>query len=165
MKQIQLIIFFIFFLTINLHSQIWEAQRLETGALQSTTVAEQGDFYIYLSHRLASFTTPDSNFFKWDYHNTNLKLVYGLWHGLQVGLSWEALRDTYSASAKMVLLQQSDGYLIDMTAYGVIHWNGELSKERYPFMKEADRLSYTSQILIGKHFTEKIFFEIELYLW
>lgn len=160
MKQIQLYIFFLLTATVSLHSQTWEAQRLEIGALQSTTVAEPGDFYVSLSHRLASFTTPDSNFFKWDYHNTNLELVYGLWNGLQVGLSWEALRDTYSASAKMVLLQQSDGSPIDMTAYGVIHWNGELSKERYPFMKEADRLSYTSQILIGKHFSEKLFFEI-----
>ena len=149
-----------FFITTQIQAQTWDAQKLELGALQNTTVAEEGDFYVYLNYRFGSLEEDETTFLNSDNHNINLKLVYGLWEGLQLGLSWEAWQNTYSGSAKMILMQQSEGYSMDVTAYGAIHLNGDLSKDNYPFMKEADRLSYTSQILIGKHFSEKIFVEV-----
>lgn len=163
MKRHILILFSFCFITlplVHLQAQDWAAKKLELGLLQSTTVADQGALYVYYSHRLTSFNGPDSEFFKWENHNANLKLVYGIWDGLQLGLSWEAWRDTYGGTAKMEVMKQSDGATLDVSAYGGIFLNGELSKERYPFMKEADRLSYTSQIILGKHFSEKFFAEV-----
>jgi len=110
--------------------------------LQSTKVAAKGDIYMYVSHRFGSVKGGIDTFFGLDNANTNIKLVYGLYDGLQIGLSRESLRKTYALSGKMSLKQQSKNFPVNLALYSTLNLNTELKKERYPNMKYADRLSY-----------------------
>lgn len=128
---------------------------MKIGNLQSTKVADGGDLYMYVSHRFGTLKDGVSTFFGLDNANTKIQFVYGLFDGFQIGLSRESLRKTYAGSAKMKLATQTNKFPLNITAYGTINLNSELDKERYPKMKYADRLSYTSQLLISRRFSKK----------
>lgn len=128
--------------------------------LQSTKVAAKGDFYMYVSHRFGTLKDGTSTFFGLDNANTKIQFIYGVYDGLQLGLSRESLRKTYAGSAKLRLWQQSNKFPLNITAYGTINLNSQLSKDRYPKMKYADRLSYTSQLLISRRLSNSISLEI-----
>src|SRR5690606_26885901 len=89
--------------------------------LQSTKVAEQGDLYMYVSHRFGTLKDGTSTFFGLDNANTKLQLIYGLFDGLQLGLSRESLRKTYAGSVKLKLLQQNMKNPVNVAAYATIN--------------------------------------------
>ncbi len=133
---------------------------MKIGNLQSTKVATKGEIYMYVSHRFGSVKDGVSTFFGLDNANTKIQLVYGLMEGLQIGLSRESLRKTYAGSIKMKLADQTNKFPLNLSGYATINLNTELSKERYPNMKYADRLSYAYQLLIARRVSTK--FSIEL---
>ncbi|MCG8326906.1 MAG: DUF5777 family beta-barrel protein [Chitinophagales bacterium] len=133
---------------------------MKIGNLQSTKVAQGGDMYMYVSHRFGTVKDGVSTFFGLDNANTKIQLVYGVWDGFQVGLSRESLRKTYAGSAKLKLAEQTDKFPFYLTAYGTVNLNTQLDEEIYPKMKYADRLSYTSQLLIARRFSNKFSLEI-----
>lgn len=133
---------------------------MKIGNLQSTKVAQGGDMYMYVSHRFGTVKDGVSTFFGLDNANTKIQLVYGVWDGFQIGLSRESLRKTYAGSAKLKLAEQTDQFPFYLTAYGAVNLNTQLDEEIYPKMKYADRLSYTSQLLIARRFSNKFSLEI-----
>ncbi len=155
-----IVLFFSLLFVLPIMAQNGGIKSLKIAALQSTTVAPKGAWYANVSYRMGSLADNDSIFFKPANHNFNIQLVYGIAKGLQLGVAWESLRSTYSYSAKIALAKQADGAAVDITAYGAVHLNSELSKEQYPFMKFPDRLSYTSQVLFGYTFGNQLFLEI-----
>ena len=128
--------------------------------LQSTKVAEKGDLYMYVSHRFGTLKDGAETFFGMDNANTKIQLVYGLFKGFQLGLSRESLRKTYAGSAKLKLFNQTSSFPVNLTAYTTINYNTELKKDRYPNLKDEDRISYASQLLISKRFNNSFSFEI-----
>lgn len=133
---------------------------MKIGNLQSTKVAQGGDLYMYVSHRFGTLKDGISTFFGLDNANTKIQMVYGIADGLQIGLSRESLRKTYAGSAKLRLAKQTNKFPLNLTAYGTINLNTQLDKDRYPNMKYADRLSYTSQLLIARRVSNKFSFLI-----
>lgn len=133
---------------------------MKIGNLQSTKVAHKGDLYMYVSHRFGTLKDGTSTFFGLDNANTKIQLVYGLLEGLQIGLSRESLRKTYAGSLKLALLQQTKNFPFKVVGYGTINLNTELSSERFPLLKYADRLSYASQLLISRRFSKNLSLEI-----
>ncbi|OJJ19081.1 hypothetical protein BKI52_19900 [marine bacterium AO1-C] len=133
---------------------------MKIGNLQSTKVADGGDLYLYVSHRFGSLRDGINTFFGFDNANTKIQLVYGLWDGLQLGISRESLRKTYAASAKMSLLKQTKSFPVNVVAYGTINVNTDLTKERFPLLDERDRLSYATQLLISRRITNALSLEL-----
>lgn len=133
---------------------------MKIGNLQSTKVADGGDLYMYVSHRFGTLRDGINTFFGFDNANTKIQLVYGIFDGLQVGISRESLRKTYGASAKMKLMNQSQHFPVNVAAYGTVNVNTDLTRERYPLLDSRDRLSYVSQLLISRRFSRT--FSLEL---
>ena len=73
---------------------------MKIGNLQSTKVAAKGDLYMYVSHRFGTLKDGISTFFGFDNANTKIQFVYGVFDGVQLGISRESLRKTYAISAK-----------------------------------------------------------------
>jgi hypothetical protein len=133
---------------------------MKIGNLQSTKIAAKGDLYLYVSHRFGSLEDGLSTFFGFDNANTKIQLVYGLFDGVQVGVSRESVRKTYAMSAKAKIKSQSDDFPVNLAVYGTANINSELRKERFPFLKFGDRLSYASQLLISRRITNSLSLEL-----
>ena len=133
---------------------------MKIGNLQSTKVAAKGDFYLYVSHRFGTLEDGLSTFFGFDNANTKIQLVYGFFDGWQFGISRESLRKTYALSTKVKLKNQSDTFPVNLVGYATANINTQVRKDRYPFLVFEDRLSYTTQLLISRRFSNS--FSLEL---
>lgn len=128
--------------------------------MQSTKVAAKGDLYMYVSHRFGSLSDGISTFFGLDNANTKIQFTYGVFNGVQIGISRESLRKTYAGSLKLRILEQGDNSPINLVAYSTVNVNTELTTERYPNMIFEDRLSYATQLLVSKRLNNKLSLEI-----
>lgn len=122
--------------------------------LQSTKVAAKGDLYMYVSHRFGSVKGGLETFYGMDNAITKMQMVYGLSHRLQLGLSRESLRKTYAGSVKYKIAEQGKS-LMNITAYSTLNYNSEISADRYPYLKDADRLSYATQLLCSYRLSDQ----------
>lgn len=133
---------------------------MKIGNLQSTKVSEGGDMYMYVSHRFGTLKDGVSTFFGLDNANTKIQLLYGIVDGFQVSLSRESLRKTYAGSAKVKIIGQSDKFPLFISAYTTINYNSAVSKIQYPNISSIDRLSYSSQLLLARRFSDNFSIEI-----
>lgn len=133
---------------------------LKIGNLQSTKIASKGEWYMFISHRFGTLKDGASTFFGLDNANTKLQMLYGLFEGVQVGLSRESVRKTFAGSVKMDLLKQSKDVLLNMVIYSTINLNTILKDDQYAKMEYADRLSYATQLLISRRINNKLSVEI-----
>jgi hypothetical protein len=133
---------------------------MKIGNLQSTKVAAGGDMYMYVSHRFGTLQDGVSTFFGLDNANTKIQLLYGIVDGFQVSLSRESLRKTYAGSAKIKIKGQSDKFPLVISAYTTINYNSAVSSTQYPNISSIDRLSYSTQLLIARRFSDKLSFEL-----
>ncbi|WP_299247340.1 DUF5777 family beta-barrel protein [uncultured Aquimarina sp.] len=133
---------------------------MKIGNLQSTKVASKGDLYMYVSHRFGSLKDGLTTFFGLDNANTKIQLVYGIYDGVQLGLARESLRKTYSTHLKAKLKSQSKKFPVNIAAFGIVNIRTDLRKEQFPLLKFGDRMSYATQLLISRRFTNRFSFEI-----
>lgn len=133
---------------------------LKIGNLQSTNTMDKGQFCALISHRFGTIRGGLDSFFGLDNGNTKFQFLYGITNGLQIGVSRESVRKTYGGSAKLNLIAQGDNFPMNITAYTTINLNSELKKEVYPKMLFYDRLSYGTQLIASRKFTEKFSAEI-----
>lgn len=174
-KTLLTIIFILFFIKLKAQDDLLneiEKETIETKFhnpafkamkicnLQSTKVAEKGDTYMYISHRFASIQEGMSTFFGLDNANTKIQLVYGLFEGLQIGLSRESLRRTYAGHFKLRILKQEINSPINLTLFSTTNINTLINENSYEGFKEYDRFSYATQILVSKKINEYISVEI-----
>lgn len=133
---------------------------MKIGNLQSTKVAEGGDLYMYVSHRFGTLKDGVSTFFGLDNANTKIQLLYGIVDGFQVSLSRESLRKTYAGSAKLKIKGQSNDFPLAISAYSTVNYNSAVSSTQYPNIDVVDRLSYSTQLLVARRFSDN--FSLEL---
>ncbi|WP_412987371.1 DUF5777 family beta-barrel protein [Pontimicrobium sp. IMCC45349] len=133
---------------------------MKIGNLQSTKVAEKGDLYLYVSHRFGSLEDGLSTFFGFDNANTKIQLVYGVLKNMQIGVSRESLRKTYGMSLKYKLKGQTNDFPFSLVAYGTANINSEIRKDRYPFLKSGDRMSYATQLLVSRRVSNNLSLEL-----
>lgn len=133
---------------------------MKIGNLQSTKVAKGGELYMFVSHRFGTLQDGINTFFGMDNANTKIQMLYGIVDGFQVSLGRESLRKTFAGSAKVKIKSQTNKFPLAITAYSTVNYNSEVSQTRYPFLKEIDRLSYASQLLIARRFSSKLSLEI-----
>lgn len=133
---------------------------MKIGNLQSTKVADKGDWYMYVSHRFGTLKDGVETFFGLDNANTKIQMFYGLLDGVQLGLSRESFRKTYAGHIKMKLINQTNKFPLTMTAYSSMNINSQLKKGQYPDMKFGDRISYATQLLVSRRFSNALSLEI-----
>ena len=133
---------------------------MKIGNLQSTKVAGKKDFYLYVSHRFGSLKDGLTTFFGFDNANTKIQLVYGIHDGIQVGLSRESIRKTYASHIKGRILAQNNDFPVNVVGYATVNVRTDLRKEQFPLLKFGDRLSYATQLLISRRFSNKFSFEL-----
>jgi len=133
---------------------------MKIGNLQSTKMADPGDFYLIVSHRFGPLKEGFKTFLGLDEANTKIQLLYSFWKGVQFSVSRESYNRTFAASAKISLFRQSNHFPINLVAYGTINRNTLIDKTIYPELTSSDRQSYAAQILASRRFSEKFSFEI-----
>jgi hypothetical protein len=126
--------------------------------LQSTKIAEKGDLYLYVSHRFGTLQDGIETFFGLDNANTKIQLVYGFFEGVQFSIGRESLRQTYSTSAKIRLAKQSNKNPFNYVFYATANINTEIDDTQFPALEFGDRMSYATQLLISRRFSEKFSF-------
>jgi len=133
---------------------------MKIGNLQSTKVAAKGDLYMYVSHRFGTLKEGLTTFFGFDNANTKIQLVYGIYDGVQIGLSRESIRKTYASHIKMKIIGQSTDFPVNIVGYATANIRTDLRKEQYPLVEFGDRMSYATQLLISRRFSNKVSFQL-----
>ena len=126
--------------------------------LQSTKIADKGDFYLYVSHRFGSIQDGFETFFGLDNANTRIQLVYSFFEGVQFSISRESWRQTYASSVKYRIKRQNEKFPVNLVGYHILNINAELDDDFLPGLEFADRMSYAHQLLVSRRFSEKFSF-------
>ena len=171
------LILFLFFLPLSIFAQddlLKEIDTVETNVkvesafkslkiinLESTKLAAKGDFYLVVAHRFDYVKNGFDDFFGMDNANTQIKFLYGVNDWLTVHAARSGFQETYDLGVKYRLKSQiKNGFPFAIVGFSSVAVNSELKKEDYPLLKFANRLSYVTQILISRKFTEKLSLEI-----
>ena len=133
---------------------------LQIGNLQSTRIADKKDLYLVVAHRFGSIRGGIKELFGLDQANTKIQLLYGISNRIQLGVSRDSYEKTYSGTAKLKCLQQSDKIPINLVLYTSMDVNTLLSNKTYPGLLLFDRFAYTTQLLVSRRFSEKLSLEI-----
>ncbi|SED20135.1 hypothetical protein SAMN04489761_4601 [Tenacibaculum sp. MAR_2009_124] len=129
---------------------------LKIGNLQSTKVAEKGDLYLIVSHRFGPLKEGFDTFLGLDNANTKMELLYSFWDGIQFSISRESFDRTLAATSKFRITQQSHRFPLNITGYAGIYRNTLINTQAFPELKDADRYSYSLQLLVSKRFSKKL---------
>lgn len=130
----------------------FKALQIVTG--QSTKLAAKNDWYIVVAHRFGDVSKGFKDFFGLDDASTKLGVIYGATDWLSLSLSRETNLKTFEGGAKYKLVKQSDNFPVDIVGYNVLALNTDLSTDDYPHLKFGDRLSYLTQALISRRFSD-----------
>ena len=133
---------------------------MQIGNLQSTKIADKGDLYLIVSHRFGFVKDGIDEFFGLDQANTKIQLAYSFWDGIQLSLSRDSFEKTYSGTAKVRFVKQSNKFPLNIVGYASADINSEIKKTNYPNLKFGDRMSYTTQLLASRRVSKKLSLEI-----
>jgi hypothetical protein len=125
--------------------------------LESTKLAAKGDFYLMIAHRFGYVENGFEDFFGIDNANTQIKFLYGVneWMTLQIARS--GFQKTYEVGGKFSLKQQeTDGFPVAIVGFTSVAVNTEFKESDYPNITFENRLSYVTQALISRKFSEKL---------
>jgi hypothetical protein len=130
----------------------FKALQIVTG--QSTKLSAKNEWYIVVAHRFGDVSKGFKDFFGLDDASTKLGVIYGVTDGLSLNFSRETNQKTFEGGAKYNLVKQSDNFPVNIVGYNVVALNTDLSKDNYPHLQFGDRLSYLTQALISRRFSD-----------
>ncbi|EJL72580.1 DUF5777 family beta-barrel protein [Chryseobacterium populi] len=130
----------------------FKALQIVTG--QSTKLSAKNEWYIVVAHRFGDISTGFKNFFGLDDASTKLGVIYGATDWLSLNLSRETNQKTFELGGKYRLLEQNDSFPLNVVGYNVMAINTDLDKDNYPHLQFGDRLSYLTQALISRRFSD-----------
>ena len=133
---------------------------LRIANLQSTKIAEKGDLFLIVSHRFGPLSEGFSTFFGLDNANTKIELLYSFWEGIQFSISRESFDRTLAATSKIRIVKQRQSFPINLTGFLGFYRNTLVNTVTFPQLKDADRNSFSVQLLASRRFSKKISFEI-----
>lgn len=142
------------------HFELPAFKAMQIGNLQSTKIADKGDLYLIVAHRFGSLKDGIDEFFGLDQANTKIQLTYGFWKGVQLGLSRDSFEKTYSGTAKVRFMKQSNKFPLNLVGYVSADINSEIKKTTYPNLQFGDRMSYTTQLLASRRVSKMLSLEI-----
>ncbi|UZU00123.1 DUF5777 family beta-barrel protein [Chryseobacterium fluminis] len=139
--------------TDNIQPPAFKALQIVTG--QSTKLSAKKEWYIVVAHRFGDVSEGFKNFFGLDDASTKLGVIYGVKDWLSLSLSRETNMKTFEGGAKYRLVKQNENFPVDIVGYNVMALNTELDQDNYPYLKFGDRLSYLTQALVSRRFSDK----------
>ncbi len=129
--------------------------------LESTKLAAKGDFYFIVAHRFGYVKHGFEDFFGMDDANTQIKFAYGVTNWLTAHVSRSGFQKTYEMALKYRLMsQEKEGFPVTLVGFNSLAINTEMKKEDFPNLKFDNRLSYVTQLLISRKFTERLSLEL-----
>jgi hypothetical protein len=142
-------------------SATFKATRLINGQTVETVGKNQLNFWI--SHRFGALNTGFiENFFGLDEARIRLGLEYGITNQLTIGLGRSSQEKMYDFYAKYKLLRQSNTMPITLSLYGsnaistVASGSSLESGTMMKYNNNIERMTYTSQVLLARKFSERI---------
>lgn len=148
--------------TIKADSKVESAfKSLKIVNLESTKLAGKGDFYLVIAHRFDYVNQGFDDFFGIDNANTQIKFVWGVKDWLTFHIARSGFEETIDSGIKYRLMaQEKEGFPVTIVGFNSLAVNAEMKKENYPKLEFENRLSYVTQILISRKFTDKLSLEI-----
>ena len=129
--------------------------------LESTKLAGKGDFYLVIAHRFDYVNNGFDDFFGIDNANTQIKFLYGASDWLTVHIARSGFEETIDSGIKYRLIsQEKEGFPFTIVGYNSIAVNAEMKTENYPKLEFENRLTYVTQLLISRKFTDKLSLEL-----
>jgi len=127
---------------------------LQIVTAQSTKLAAKGDLYFVVAHRFGDVSEGFDNFFGLDDAATKIGFIYGLSDNLSLSLSRETFMKTYEGAIKYRIIKQSEKFPVEVVGYHTVTLNSELDKDDFQKLEFSNRISYLSQLLISRRFSE-----------
>ena len=128
---------------------------------ESTKLAGKKDLFFIVSHRFGTVKNGFDDLFGLDNAVTQLKFIYGITEGINIGVARSSFQKKYGIHAKYRLVQQeNDGFPFTIVGYNLVTINTSLDKDLLPKLEFADRVNYVNQILISRKFSEDFSFLI-----
>lgn len=127
---------------------------LQIVTAQSTKLAAKGDLYFVVAHRFGDVSQGFDNFFGLDDAATKIGFIYGLSDNLSLSLSRETFMKTYEGAVKYRIIKQSEKFPVEVVGYHTVALNSELDKDDFSKLEFSNRISYLSQLLISRRFSE-----------
>ncbi|REC62769.1 hypothetical protein DRF65_08070 [Chryseobacterium pennae] len=131
----------------------FKALQIVTG--QSTKLVAKKEWYMVVAHRFGNISDGFKNFFGLDNASTKLGAIYGVTDDISLSLSRETNMKTFEGGVKYRLLRQNESFPVDIVGYNVMGVNTNLDKDNYPHLRFSDRMSYLTQALISRRFSDK----------
>ncbi|CAM1346041.1 DUF5777 family beta-barrel protein [Tenacibaculum crassostreae] len=129
---------------------------MQVGNLQSTKIADKGDFYLIVAHRFGPFSNGIDNFFGLDDAYTKIQFAYSFWDGVQFSLSRDSFEKTYSGSAKIRIKKQSSDFPLNLVAYASTDIESQSRTTTYLEIEFKDRVSITTQLLASRRINKNL---------
>ncbi|MDH7448065.1 DUF5777 family beta-barrel protein [Aquimarina sp. 2201CG14-23] len=128
---------------------------------ESTKLVNKGNLFFVVAHRFGSVKNGIDDFFGLDQAVTQLKFIYGISDGLNVGIARSSFQKTYGGHVKYRLFRQKkNGFPFTIVGYNLLTINTGLEKDQLPKLEFSNRLSYVSQVLIARKFGKKLSLEL-----
>lgn len=128
---------------------------------ESTKLIGKGDFYFVVAHRFDYLNRGFDDFFGLDNANTQLKFAFGVKDWLTVHVARSGFQETYDLGVKYLLVsQKEEGFPFAIVGFNSLAINTELKKVNYPLVEFEDRLTYVTQLLISRKFTDRLSLEV-----
>ncbi len=131
----------------------FKALQVVTG--QSTKLAAKKEWYMVVAHRFGDVSAGFKDFFGLDNASTKLGAIYGVTDAISLSLSRETNMKTFEGGIKYRLVKQNENFPVDVVGYHVMGANTALDKDTYPHLRFSDKLSYLTQALISRRFSDK----------
>lgn len=133
---------------------------LQIVTLQTTKLPAKKEFYFVVSHRFGSVKDGISEFFGFDMATTKIGGIYGITDWLAASVSRHTMLKVYEGGIKYRVARQSDSFPVEIVGYNAVDINSLLDEEDYPKLEFADRLTFVSQALISRKFSDRISAEL-----
>jgi hypothetical protein len=125
--------------------------------LESTKLAAEGDFYLMIAHRFGYVDNGFEDFFGIDNANTQIKFLYGVNEWMTLHVARSGFQKTYEVGGKFSFKQQEkDGFPVAIVGFTSVAINTEFQESDYPNITFENRLSYVTQVLVSRKFSEKL---------
>jgi len=127
---------------------------------QSTKQSKEKELYLYVAHRFGDINDGLSTLFGLDIANTKIEIMYGITDNLQIGLSRESLKKTYSLNLKNKIFHQHNSFPVNISVYNSFNYNSSNFLAPGLDLSFSQRSLFLSQILISSRISEKFTFQM-----
>jgi len=128
---------------------------------ESTKLVGKRNLYFVVAHRFGTVKNGIDDFFGLDQAVTQLKFIYGITDGFDIGIARSSFQKTYGGHLKYrIVNQRKNGFPFTIAGYHLVSINTALEKDVLPKLEFNNRLSYVSQLLIASKINKRLSVEL-----